>query len=37
VRVVTQGRNVRAQRLYQAHGLLTRSIGLWFHRWSAPR
>jgi dTDP-4-amino-4,6-dideoxy-D-galactose acyltransferase len=33
VRVVTQGRNARAQRLYQAHGLLTRSIGLWFHRW----
>jgi dTDP-4-amino-4,6-dideoxy-D-galactose acyltransferase len=33
VRVVTQGRNTRAQRLYQAHGLLTCSIGLWFHRW----
>ena len=33
-RVVTQGRNVRAQRLYQAHGLFTRSIGLWFHRWA---
>jgi ribosomal protein S18 acetylase RimI-like enzyme len=33
VRVVTQGRNTRAQRLYQAHGLLTDSIGLWFHRW----
>lgn len=33
VRVVTQGRNPRAQRLYQASGLLTRSIGLWFHRW----
>ena len=37
VRVVTQGRNVRAQRLYQAHGLLTRSIGLWFHRWRGSR
>jgi len=36
VRVVTQGRNVRAQRLYQAHGLFTRSIGLWFHRWEIP-
>jgi ribosomal protein S18 acetylase RimI-like enzyme len=36
VRVVTQGRNVRAQRLYQAHGLFTRSIGLWFHRWETP-
>jgi dTDP-4-amino-4,6-dideoxy-D-galactose acyltransferase len=34
VRVVTQGRNTRAQRLYQAHGLLTHSIGLWFHRWT---
>jgi dTDP-4-amino-4,6-dideoxy-D-galactose acyltransferase len=34
VRVVTQGRNTRAQRLYQAHGLLTQSIGLWFHRWA---
>ncbi|HEX3527196.1 MAG TPA: GNAT family N-acetyltransferase [Thermoanaerobaculia bacterium] len=33
VHVVTQGRNTRAQRLYQAHGLLTESIGLWFHRW----
>jgi dTDP-4-amino-4,6-dideoxy-D-galactose acyltransferase len=33
VHVVTQGRNTRAQRLYQAHGLLTDSIGLWFHRW----
>jgi len=33
VRVVTQGRNTRAQRLYQAHGLLTHSIGLWFHHW----
>jgi dTDP-4-amino-4,6-dideoxy-D-galactose acyltransferase len=37
VRVVTQGRNTRAQRLYQAHGLLTRSIGLWFHRWPDQR
>jgi dTDP-4-amino-4,6-dideoxy-D-galactose acyltransferase len=35
VRVVTQGRNARAQRIYQAHGLLTQSIGLWFHRWRA--
>jgi len=33
VRVVTQGRNTRAQRLYQAHGLLTHSIGIWFHHW----
>jgi dTDP-4-amino-4,6-dideoxy-D-galactose acyltransferase len=34
VRVATQGRNARAQRFYQAHGLLTQSIGLWFHRWA---
>jgi dTDP-4-amino-4,6-dideoxy-D-galactose acyltransferase len=34
VRDVTQGRNARAQRLYQTHGLLTHSIGLWFHRWA---
>jgi dTDP-4-amino-4,6-dideoxy-D-galactose acyltransferase len=33
VRVVTQGRNTRAQRLYQARGLLTHSIGIWFHHW----
>ncbi len=33
VSVVTQGRNVRAQRLYQRFGLRTRSLELWFHRW----
>jgi len=31
--VVTQGRNVRAQRLYQRCGFTTRSVELWFHRW----
>jgi dTDP-4-amino-4,6-dideoxy-D-galactose acyltransferase len=31
--VVTQGRNVRAQRLYQRCGFATRSVELWFHRW----
>jgi dTDP-4-amino-4,6-dideoxy-D-galactose acyltransferase len=31
--VVTQGRNVRAQRIYQRHGLLTRSVELWYHKW----
>jgi dTDP-4-amino-4,6-dideoxy-D-galactose acyltransferase len=31
--VVTQGRNVRAQRLYQQSGFLTRSVQCWFHRW----
>jgi dTDP-4-amino-4,6-dideoxy-D-galactose acyltransferase len=33
VSVVTQGRNVRAQRLYQRCGFTTRSVELWFHRW----
>jgi dTDP-4-amino-4,6-dideoxy-D-galactose acyltransferase len=31
--VATQGRNVRAQRLYQRCGFVTRSVELWFHRW----
>jgi dTDP-4-amino-4,6-dideoxy-D-galactose acyltransferase len=33
VSVVTQGRNVRAQRIYQKFGMLTRSLELWYHRW----
>lgn len=33
VQVVTQGRNTKAQRLYQKAGFLTRSIELWYHRW----
>ncbi len=33
VRVVTQGRNTRAQRLYQRCGFVTRSMELWYHRW----
>jgi len=33
ISVVTQGRNVRAQRLYQRCGFVTRSVELWFHRW----
>ncbi len=33
VSVVTQGRNVRAQRLYQRLGFSTEALGLWFHRW----
>lgn len=33
VNVVTQGRNVSAQRLYQRCGLVTRSVELWFHKW----
>ena len=31
--VVTQGRNVRAQRLYQRNGFVTCSFQLWYHRW----
>jgi ribosomal protein S18 acetylase RimI-like enzyme len=33
VEVVTQARNVAAQRLYQRAGFTTRAAGLWFHRW----
>jgi dTDP-4-amino-4,6-dideoxy-D-galactose acyltransferase len=33
VTVVTQGRNVRAQRLYQRCGFVTVDVHLWFHRW----
>ncbi len=33
VTVVTQGRNVGAQRLYQKSGFVTRSLELWYHRW----
>ena len=32
-RVVTQARNVSAQRLYQKEGFRTASVGLWFHKW----
>lgn len=31
--VVTQGRNVAAQRLFQRCGFRTSSLGLWFHKW----
>lgn len=33
VTVVTQGRNIPAQRLYQSCGFLTRDMALWFHKW----
>lgn len=32
-RVVTQGRNLAAQRLYQQAGFRTESLQLWYHRW----
>ncbi len=31
--VVTQGRNLAAQRLYQRSGFVTASLQLWYHRW----
>lgn len=31
--VITQGRNIRAQRLYQRNGFVTASSHLWYHRW----
>lgn len=33
VRVVTQGRNRAAQRLYQRCGFLTQAVELWYHKW----
>jgi dTDP-4-amino-4,6-dideoxy-D-galactose acyltransferase len=33
VQVVTQGRNIIAQRLYQRCGFLTSDLGLWYHKW----
>ena len=33
IRVVTQGRNYPAQRLYQKSGFLTYSTELWYHKW----
>lgn len=33
VRVVTQGRNIAAQRLYQSCGFRTYRVGLWYHKW----
>lgn len=32
--VVTQGRNVAAQRVFQRAGFVTTSTQLWFHRWT---
>jgi len=33
--VVTQGRNLASQRLYQRGGFVTQSIQLWYHRWNS--
>ena len=33
VTVVTQGRNIAAQRLYQKNGFFTESMQLWYHKW----
>jgi dTDP-4-amino-4,6-dideoxy-D-galactose acyltransferase len=33
VDVVTQGRNVPAQRLYQSAGFVTHAAQLWYHKW----
>jgi len=34
VTVVTQGKNIGAQRLYQSSGFFSREVQLWYHRWS---
>jgi dTDP-4-amino-4,6-dideoxy-D-galactose acyltransferase len=34
--VVTQGRNLGAQRLYQRCGYITQSVQLWYHKWYPP-
>ena len=34
--VVTQGRNIPSQRLYQRCGFVTKAVQLWYHRW-APK
>lgn len=37
VRVVTQGRNLVAQRLYQRFGFQLASVEVWYHRWFGER
>jgi dTDP-4-amino-4,6-dideoxy-D-galactose acyltransferase len=32
--VVTQGRNIASQRLYQKCGFVTKAMKLWYHRWA---
>ena len=33
VEVVTQGRNIRAQRFYQRSGFISNSVMCWYHKW----
>lgn len=33
VEVVTQGRNIPGQRLYQKCGFITKEVRFWYHRW----
>jgi len=33
VSVITQGRNISAQRLYQRRGFITSMVQLWYHKW----
>lgn len=33
IRVITQGSNIPAQRLYQSIGFRTRSVKSWYHKW----
>jgi len=35
VKVVTQGQNIKAQRLYQSSGFITHTQKLWYHKWFA--
>lgn len=37
VTVVTQGRNLKAQRVFQSCGFLTSEVQLWYHRWFLAR
>lgn len=33
ITVVTQGRNIKAQRLYQRNGFVSESLKIWYHYW----
>ncbi|MEO8397980.1 MAG: GNAT family N-acetyltransferase [Chloroflexota bacterium] len=36
VELATQGRNIRAQRIFQRFGFISQGIQLWYHRWFLP-